>query len=148
MEEDLEEITKDWSTNLLIPADPAEMSDVESPETVSDTPELSKMKKTEKVHDLDNAYVRTASISPYEGGDGKEVDGTNAEQNKGKVTPPRDEEDPSKKRKVSPLKPSSRRKMKSTKTKFKTLLTPDDFKFIIAALNNASLEIAEKQEAK
>jgi hypothetical protein len=29
-----------------------------------------------------------------------------------------------------------------------TILTSDDFNFIIAALNDASLEIAEKQEAK
>jgi hypothetical protein len=31
MEEDLEEITKDWLMNLLIPADPAEISNIESP---------------------------------------------------------------------------------------------------------------------
>jgi hypothetical protein len=67
---------------------------------------------------------------------------------KAKVTPPRDEEDPSKKRKVSPPKPSSRKKLKATMTKLQTILTPDDFDFIVAALNDASLEIAEKQEAK
>jgi hypothetical protein len=33
-------------------------------------------------------------------------------------------------------------------TKMKTVLTTDDFDFIIAALNDASLEIMEKQEAK
>jgi hypothetical protein len=33
MEEDLEEITKDWSTYLLIPIDPAKISDIDSPET-------------------------------------------------------------------------------------------------------------------
>jgi hypothetical protein len=32
MEEDLEEITKDWFVDLLIPADPAEISDIDSPE--------------------------------------------------------------------------------------------------------------------
>ena len=68
------------------------------------------------------------------------------EQKKGKVTPPRDEEDPSKKRKVSPLKPSSRKKLKETRTKFETTLTSDDFDFIVAALNDASLEIEEKKE--
>jgi hypothetical protein len=31
-------------------------------------------------------------------------------------------------------------------TKMQTVLTSDDFDFIIAALNDASLEIAEKQE--
>jgi hypothetical protein len=46
MEEDLEEITKDWLTNLLIPANPAEMSNPDSLETMHDTPRPSKMKKT------------------------------------------------------------------------------------------------------
>jgi hypothetical protein len=70
------------------------------------------------------------------------------EQKKGEVTLPRDEEDPSKKRKVSPLKPFSRKKMKATKTKFETTLTSDDFDFIVTTLNDASLEIVEKKEAK
>jgi hypothetical protein len=143
MEDDLEEITKEWSVDLLVPVDPAEMSDVDSPETASDTAGPSKIKKTEEVHDLDSASVKTASISAEKGGDGTEV-----EQKKGEVTPPRDEEDPSKKRKVSPLKPSSRKKMKATRTKFETTLTSDDFDFIVATLNDASLEIEEKQEAK
>jgi hypothetical protein len=30
----------------------------------------------------------------------------------------------------------------------KTTLTPDDFDFLIAALNDVSLELAEKKEAK
>jgi hypothetical protein len=77
-----------------------------------------------------------------------EIDGTEVEPKKGEVTPPRDKEDPSKKRKVSPLKPSSRKKMKATRTKFETTLTSDDFDFIVATLNDASLEIVEKQEAK
>jgi hypothetical protein len=33
-------------------------------------------------------------------------------------------------------------------TKMQTTLTSDDFDFIVAALNDASLEIAEKQEAQ
>jgi hypothetical protein len=92
--------------------------------------------------------MKTASISVEQGGDGGEIDGAKFEHKKGEVTPPRDEEDPSKKRKVSPLKPSSRKKVKATKTKFETTLTSDDFDFIVATLNDASLEIAEKQEAK
>jgi hypothetical protein len=70
------------------------------------------------------------------------------EQKKGEVTLPRDKEDPSKKIKVSPLKPSSREKSKETKTKFETNLTSDDFDFIVVALNDVSLEIVEKKEAK
>jgi hypothetical protein len=139
----LEEITKEWSMNLLVSADPAEMSDVDSLETASDTVRPSKTKKTEEVHDLDNASMKTVPISTEQGGDGTEV-----EQKKGEVTLPRDEEDPSKKRKVSPPKPSSRKKLKATRTKFKTTLTSDDFDFIVATLNDASLEIAEKQETK
>jgi hypothetical protein len=83
-------------------------------------------------------------MSPDRGG-GDEVE---AEQRPGEVTPPRDEVDPLKKRKVSPLKPSSWKKSKATMTKMQTVLTSDDFDFIIAALNDASLEIAEKQGAK
>jgi hypothetical protein len=33
-EEDLEEITKDWSVNFLIPANPSEISDIDIPTTV------------------------------------------------------------------------------------------------------------------
>jgi hypothetical protein len=143
-EEDLEEITKDWSEDLLIPADPAEMSDIDSPEEVHDTPGPSKTKKNEDAQDVSSTSAKTTSISPEQGGDGREIDGTEVEQKKGEVTLPRDEEDPSKKRKVSPPKPSSRKKSKASMTKMETTLTSDDFDFIIAALNDASLEIAEK----
>jgi hypothetical protein len=44
-EEDLEEITKDWSMNLLILVDPAEMSDIDSLEEAHDTPGPSKTKE-------------------------------------------------------------------------------------------------------
>jgi hypothetical protein len=75
----------------------------------------------------------------------KEVDGAEVEL---EVTLPRDEEDPSQKRNFSPPKPSSRKKSKASITKMQTILTSDDFDFIIAALNDALLEIVEKQEAK
>jgi hypothetical protein len=42
-----------------------------------------------------------------QGGDGEELGGTKVEKNKGEVTPPREEEDPSKKRKITPPNPSS-----------------------------------------
>jgi hypothetical protein len=48
IEEDLEEITKEWLVDLLIPADPAEISDVDSPKVVHDTPRQSKTKKNEE----------------------------------------------------------------------------------------------------
>jgi hypothetical protein len=61
-EEDLEEITKDWSADLLILADPMEISNLDSPKTASDTPRPRKIKKTKEVHDLDSTSVKTASI--------------------------------------------------------------------------------------
>jgi hypothetical protein len=45
-EEDMEEITKEWSANLLVSADPTEMSDIDSPVTAQDTPRPSKTKKS------------------------------------------------------------------------------------------------------
>jgi hypothetical protein len=92
--------------------------------------------------------VKTASASPEQGGDGEEIDGTEAEQKKGEVTPPRDEEDPSKKRKVSPPETFLLEESESNQDQVPDCPHPDDFNFIVAALNDASLEIAEKQEAK
>jgi len=92
--------------------------------------------------------VKTTSISPEQGDDDGEIGGTEVEQNKSKVTPPREEEDPSKKNNVTPPKPSSRKKAKATRTMFKTTLTLDDFNFLVIVLNDASLEITERQEVK
>jgi hypothetical protein len=113
----LEEITKEWSVDLLVPLDPAEMSDVDRTETAPDTVGPNKIKNTKEVDDLDSASINIESISAEQGGDGTKV-----EKKKGEVAPPREEEDPSKKRKVSPLKPSSRKIMKATRTK--SSLTP------------------------
>jgi hypothetical protein len=152
-EEALEGITKDCSTDLLIPTDPAEMYDLEIPETMhkeQDTLGPNRMKKTEEVQELSSASGKTASVSPNRGDDDEveELTDKGAKQKPSEVTPPRDEVDPLKKRKVSPRKPSSQKKSKATMTKVKTVLTFDDFDFIIADLNDASLEIMEKQEAK
>jgi hypothetical protein len=147
-EEDLEEITKEWSVDLLIPADPMVLSDIDSPKAMNNTPRPSKTKRNEDAQDVISTSVKTASISAVKGGDVEEIYGVEDEQNKGEVTLPRDKDDTSKKRKVSPQKPSSRKKMKSTKTKFETTLTSYEFDFIVAALNDASLEIEEKKEAK
>ena len=46
MKEDLEKITKDWLVDILTPVDHVEISDIDSPETASDTPRPSKIKKT------------------------------------------------------------------------------------------------------
>jgi len=147
-EYDLEEITKEWSANLLIPVDPTDMSDVESPEAIPDTPGPSKTKKDDEVEDVPSTSAKTTSISPMQGGDGDDLGGTEVEKNRDKVTPPRDKEDPSMKRKMMPPKPSSQKKSKTTRTMLKTTLTLDDFNFLIATLNDVSLELAENQEEK
>jgi hypothetical protein len=44
-EEDLEEITRKWSVDLLVLVDPIEMSDIDNPKTTQDTPRPNKTKK-------------------------------------------------------------------------------------------------------
>jgi hypothetical protein len=144
----IEEITKEWLEDLLIPSNPVELFDVNNLKVVKDTLGPSKMKKLEEVHNVDSASVRTVSITPDEGDDGKEIEGAEIEQWKGEVPPPGDEEDSSKKRKVLPLKLSSRKKPRTPVTKMQTTLTLDDFNFIIATVNDASQEILEKQKVK
>jgi hypothetical protein len=152
IKEDLEEITKDWSTELLIPADPTEMSDpeiIDSPETTHearDLPGPSRRKKTEEVQNLSSALKGTSSVSPGRGGDDEveETKGKEDQQNKGEVTPPRDptdEPDPLKKRKVSPMKPTSQKKYRATLTKIQTMHIVGDLDFIIAAIVDASHDI-------
>jgi hypothetical protein len=97
----LEEITKEWSTDLLIPTNPTDISYLDSPEDThkeQNTLGTSKQKKTEEVQNLSSTSGKTASVSPNRGGD----DEVEAKQKQGEVTPPRDEVDPLKKRKVSP----------------------------------------------
>jgi hypothetical protein len=68
-------ITKDWLADLLILANPANFSDVDRLEATQDTPGPSKTKNPEEVHDMDNTFVRTASITPNEEDDGEEIEG-------------------------------------------------------------------------
>jgi hypothetical protein len=106
-EDDLEDITKEWSADLLVAVDLADMSDKEIPEAMLDTPGPSRTNKDDEFEDVPSTFTKTTSISPMQGGDGDELGGTKVEQNKGKVTPPREEEDPSMKRNMTPPKPSS-----------------------------------------
>jgi hypothetical protein len=96
-----------------------ELDSLETTHKEQDTPRTSRRQKTEEVQDLSSASGKTASISPEQGGDGdvEEMKDKEAEQKKGEVTPPRDEVDPLKKRKVSPLKSSSQKKSRATVTK-------------------------------
>jgi hypothetical protein len=111
-EDDLEEITKEWSTNLLVPVDLADMYNEESPEAISDTPGPSKTNKDDEFEYIPTMSTKTTSISPAQGGDGDEPGDTKVEKNRGEVNPPREEEDPSMKRKITPPKPSSQKKSK------------------------------------
>jgi hypothetical protein len=146
-EEDLEEITKEWSIDLRVPVDPVKLSDIENIEATHYTPGPRKTKKNEEAQDVHSTLTKTASISPEKGGDDEEIDGMEVQQKKGEFAPPIDEEYPSKKRKVSPSKPSSRKKSKATRTKFETTLTSDGFDLIFVTLNDALLEIEENKEA-
>jgi hypothetical protein len=79
IEEDLEEITKGWSMDLLIPVDLADISDIDSSEVAHDTPGPNKTKKNEEAQDVSSTSAKTASISPKKGGDGREIDGAEVE---------------------------------------------------------------------
>jgi hypothetical protein len=78
-EEDLEEITKEWPAELLIPVDPTELFNPKLIESLvithegHDTPGTSRRKKIEEVQQLSSASEETASDSPGGGGD-DEVD--------------------------------------------------------------------------
>jgi hypothetical protein len=111
-EEDLEEITKDWSADLLIPTDPSEifgpkLDNLDTTHKVKDTLGTNRRKNTKEVQYLSSTSEKTSSVSPERGGDdnAEEVKGKEYEQNKGEVTPPKDKADSLKKRKVSPPKP-------------------------------------------
>jgi hypothetical protein len=95
-EEDLEDITKEWFANILIPSNPVDISDLDSLEDTHK--EQNTPKKTKEVQNLRSTLGKTASVSPDQGGDDEVED----EQKPGEVTPPKDEVDPLKKRKVLP----------------------------------------------
>jgi hypothetical protein len=78
-EDDLEEITKEWLAYLLVAADSAEMSDVDSPEAMPDTPGPRKSKKYVEVQDFHSTSTKTALLSLAKGGDDQELGGTKFE---------------------------------------------------------------------
>jgi hypothetical protein len=77
IEEYLEDITKEWSVDLLIPADPAEVSGIDIPEAAENTPRPSKTNKTKKtkkdeeIQDVERRSIRMESITPEKGGNGE-----------------------------------------------------------------------------
>jgi hypothetical protein len=78
-EEDMEEITKEWPAEFLVPVEQTELSDLDligSPVVTQeeyDGPSSSKKKKKEEVQEINSASEETASDSPG-GGGGDEVD--------------------------------------------------------------------------
>ena len=62
--DDLEEITKECSTDFLIEADPIDKSDEEIPEAMLDTHGPSNTKKDDEVEDVPSTSTKTTSISP------------------------------------------------------------------------------------
>jgi hypothetical protein len=121
------------------------VSDIDILEATQNTPRPSKTKKKkntkkdEEIQDVENRSVRTASMAPDQGGNGEELE--EVEQRLG------NEVEIINKRKGLPLEPSSWKKSKAPVTKLKTTLTPDDFSFLIATMNEAIEEITEKKEA-
>jgi hypothetical protein len=160
-EEDLEEITKEWPTEFLIPVDQAALSD---PNLIGslvvtreeyDAPSSSRKKKKEDVQEIHSTSKESALDSPSGGGDDEmdkeEKEGEEDKQKQGEVTPPRsplEEATTSKKRKVSPTKSTSWKKSKASKPKLQTVLMVDDFDFIIAVVSYASEYILQRTEAK
>jgi hypothetical protein len=136
-------------------SDPEQIGSSEATREVHNTPGTNRRKKTEDIQQLSSTSEETASDSPRGGGDDEvdkeETNGKDDQQKQGEVTLPRDpvdEVDPSKKRKVSPMKPTSRKKSKATRTKLQMVLMLDDFDFIIAVVSDASQDILQKHEAK
>jgi hypothetical protein len=166
-DEDMEEITKEWITDFLVPVADADLSDlyiigiplVTRVEHDGQT-SAKKKKKKEEVQNIetdkeDNASEESRPDSPI-GGGGDEVNqeegGEEGEkQDKGKVTLPKDplrEAETSKKRKVSSQKPSTRKKTRANKPQSKNVLIVDDVDLIITTMEDASEDILQRHEAK
>jgi hypothetical protein len=118
-----------------------------------------KKNKKDEVQDIesdekDSASEETVPDSPAGGGGdevNKEEEGEEDKQEKGEATPPKDpltEVETSKKRKVSPQKPSARKKSRANKPQSQNVLTVDDIQLIITAVEDASEDILQRHEAK
>jgi hypothetical protein len=165
--EDMEEITKEWPVEFLIPVEDVELSDpdiIGSPlvtrvEHYGQTSAKKRKKKEEmkniETDEEDNASKESSFDSPT-GGGGDEVNqeegrGKGDNQDNGEVTPPKDpptEAETSKKRKVSPQKPSERKKTHANKPQSKNVLTEDDVSLIIASMEDTSEDILQRHGAK
>jgi hypothetical protein len=141
----MEEITKEWPVEFLVPVEDTKLSnpDIIGSQSVIraeyDAPSSNRKKKKEDVQEINNASVKTASDSPGDDEVSQDKEGEEDKQKQGEVTPPRDpidEAETSKKRKVSPTKPSSQKKSKASKPKLQTVLMVDDIDLIIATVSD------------
>lgn len=162
--EDMEEITKEWLTEFLVPVVDAELSDVDiigSPlvtrvEHVGQSSAKKKKKKIEvqsiEINEEDNASEEDGIDSPGGGGEDQgngQGGGDDAEtQEEGGATDPLIGTEASQKRKASPEKPSARKKTRANKPQSKNVLTEDDVGLIIAAMEDASEDILQRHGAK
>jgi hypothetical protein len=159
IDEYMEEITKEWPTEFLVPV---EKTDISNPDIIGiplvtrteyEGPSNTKRKKKkEEVQDIDseekdNTSEETVPDSPR-GGGGDEVnheeEGEKYKKDKGEVTPPKDpltEAETSKKRKGSPQKPSAWKKSRANKPQSQNVLTMDDVDLIITIVEDASEDI-------
>jgi hypothetical protein len=160
-EEDMEEITKEWPMDFLILVDQVEMSDpnlIRIPMVTHeeyDGPNSSRKNNKEEVHELNNASEETASDSLGGGGgdkvDKEENEGNEDKLEQGKVTLPKDpidEAETSKKIKVSPVKPSSRKNSKASKPKLQTVLMENEIDVIIFVVSDTSKDILQCNKEK
>jgi hypothetical protein len=153
-EEDMEEITKEWPVEFLVPVEQTELSDPNLIESLVvtheeyDGPSNSKRKKKEEVQEMQIASEETTLDSP-EGGGGDELDkeedeGKEDKQEQGEVTSLKDpltETETYKKRNVSPKKPSAWKKSHANNPHLQIILTVDDIDLIIADVLDTSKDI-------
>jgi hypothetical protein len=150
---------------FLVPVEDAELSDADiigSPlvtrvEHVGQTSAKKKKKKAEvqniETDEEDNASEEDGSGSP--GGE-DEVNGKGGgdegeKQGEGEATPPKDpptETETPKKRKVSPQKPSARKKTHASKPQMEAMLIEDDIGLVHGAMEDASKDLLQRYGAK
>jgi hypothetical protein len=118
-----------------------------------DSPSNNRKKKKQDVKEVQISSEETTSESPSGGGDDivNKEEKEQEEDKQGEVTLPHNlanDTNPSKKRKVSPTKPSSWKKSKANKLNMQSVLTVDDLNFIILAVGDASKNILQRSEEK
>jgi hypothetical protein len=167
-DEDMEQIMKEWPEEFLALVDDAELSDpdiIGSPLVTrfehGGQSSVKKKKKKEEVQNIetdeeDSASEESGPGSPAGGGGGDKVNqeggGDEGEkQGEGKATPLKDpptQTETPKKRKVSPQKPSTRKKTCASKPQLEATLTEDDIGLVHGAMEDVSEDILQRYGEK